>query len=123
MLSGTDWIAVVSIVAPLVARWVEQRSVAVEQKKSLALNRIVGMAGREAATIANTLSTMEPAEVRGKLQNDLVDASTGLILKAMGDSAARLNADTAQISGIVSGELAKLTAPRPTIPIVKDPAP
>jgi hypothetical protein len=108
MLSLPDWIAVVSIAAPLIAKAFSDWAANAVANHNAALARVVGMAGREAATIARTLAeTPTTADVKS-LEKSLVHNSAVMILDEMGSSSQTIGADATKLTTIVQGEVNKL---------------
>lgn len=115
MLSVSDWIAVATVAAPLIAKSFSDWQANAVANHNAALGRIIGMAGRQAATIARTIAAAGPGSSAGDIERSMVLASTQSILNEMGDSAATIGAgkNTIKIAGIVQGELDKIVAPVP----------
>ena len=120
-LSATDWIAVFSIAAPLIAKAFSDWQANATANHNLKLARIVGMAGREAATIDKTLQAIPPGGDIKLTEKELISSSAALILNEMGSTSSAVGADEAKISTIVQGELDKITQTRPAV-VVAPPA-
>jgi hypothetical protein len=75
------------------------------------LDRIVGMAGRQAATIARTLSQLPPTANARTTEVSLVRTAASAILSEMGSSSSTVGADADKPAAIVQGELDKVSKP------------
>lgn len=110
-LSMADWLAIAAIVVPLIAKVATDVASYLTQRHDSGLARIAGFAGREAATISNTIATLPAGADARTVEANLVASATASILTEMGNSASTVGADSAKISGIVTGELNKIRAP------------
>lgn len=120
-MTATDWIALLGIALPLCAKVAVDVAAYLAANRHAALANIVGMAGREAATIGRTLASLPPNSTAKDAERAMITVSTTAILNEMGGSAATVGADSDKIAGIVQHELDKLlTAP---IAVVGVPAP
>lgn len=112
MLTETDWLAVLTIAAPLFAKAVSDWQANAIANHNCGLARMIGMAGREAATIARALAAL-PAGANAKtVEATLINESSAAILREMGASSLTVGADAAKLATIVQGELDKLVAPK-----------
>lgn len=107
----SDWLALGAIVVPLVAKVATDIASYFTQRHDSALARITGFAGREAATIGNTIATLPSTSDAAMVERNLIASATSSILTEMGASAKTVDADSAKIAGIVTGELNKIRAP------------
>jgi len=110
MLTITDWLAVAAIALPLIAKAFSDWQANAVANHNAALARIVGMAGREAATIARSLATLPPGADAKAVENRLISASATSILTEMGSSSATVGADAGKLAAIVQGELDRVVA-------------
>lgn len=111
-VTATDWIALLGIALPLCAKVAVDVAVYLAANRHAALANIVGMAGREAATIGRTLASLPANSTAKDTERALIAASTEAVMTRMGDSASTVGADSLKVSGIIQGELDKLlTAP------------
>jgi hypothetical protein len=114
-MTPADYIALLGIALPLAAKVAVDIAAYLTSNKHAALANIVGMAGREAATIARTLASNPTEAAGGYLERKLITDSVSAILTRMGDSA---TADSDKVAGIVQGELDKLVvAPVAVLPL------
>jgi hypothetical protein len=113
MLSVSDWVAVAAVALPLFIKALSDWQANAVANHNAALARIIGMAGREAATIARTLGSVQPGATASDIERSMVQASTQAILNEMGTSANTVGADkdTGKIQSIVQGEVNKIVAP------------
>lgn len=115
MMTLEQRIAVAWIAGPLIAKvysdWMANRTLTHNAK----MDRIVGMAGREVATIYHALTAMANDPNVQRTEHALLTRSVNVIMTRMGDSVADVGADSDVISGILQGELDKLRAAPPTI--------
>lgn len=110
-MTASEWIALATIAAPLIAKVSSDIHANAVANHNLALARITGMAGREAATIARTLSALPAGTDPKAVERALVANSASLILTEMGSSSASIGADSTKVSGILQGEIDKVVAP------------
>jgi hypothetical protein len=110
MLAPTDWIAVLTIAAPLAVKAFSDWQANAIANHNAALARVVGMAERQAASIARTLSTAPVGDPKA-LESSLISGSVTTILQEMGDSTATVGADADKLTAIVQGEVSKRIAP------------
>lgn len=110
-MTVADYIAIATIAAPLVVKVLNDWSANAAAKHNMALSRIVGMAGREAATIARTLAQMPAGADPKALEAALLQNSATAILTEMGASSATAGADAGRLINILQGELNKVIAP------------
>jgi hypothetical protein len=115
MLDPTDWIAVATVAAPLIVKTLSDWQANAVANHNASLTRIIGMAQREAATIAQTLETAPAGTTPATLRQSLITSSAQNILTEMGDSASRVGADALKLGGIVNGELNKINASKKVI--------
>jgi hypothetical protein len=112
MLTATDWIAVLTIAAPIAVKAFSDWEANAIANHNAALARIVGMAGREAATIARTLASAPVGDPKA-LESSLISNSAVTIMQAMGASTVTIGADSDKVAGIIQGEVDKLRTPTP----------
>jgi hypothetical protein len=110
-MTAADYIAIATIALPLCAKAFSDWQANAVANHNAFLARITGMASREAATIARTLTEATPGEDPKKLERDLIAGSAANILTEMGTAGAQVNANADKVAGIVQGELDKLVAP------------
>lgn len=108
MLTPTDWIAVASVALPQIVRVFSDWQANAIANHNAALARIIGMAGREAATIAKTIEDAPPGMDLSALKTSLISTSGQAILDEMGSSAGKVGADLGKLFTIVRGELNKI---------------
>jgi Kef-type K+ transport system membrane component KefB len=111
------WIAVASVALPLIAKAASDWSANTTAGHNAALARIVGMAGRQAASAARVLATTKPGEDSGKLERALIQTAAETVVAEMGGSMATVGATPGLVARIVQGELDKLVvAPIAVLP-------
>jgi hypothetical protein len=117
-LTLADWLAVASIALPLIAKAFTDWQANAVANHNASLARIVGMAGRQAATIARELAALPPGADARTVESTLIRGASESILTEMGSSSKTVGADAAKVAGIVQGELNKVV----TAPVVLPPA-
>jgi hypothetical protein len=118
-MTAADYIALLGIALPLAAKVAVDLAAFLEARKHTALARIVGMAGRQAATAARTLSNLPPGIDSKGVESALVANARAAILSEMDSSVGIAKASDAQVTKIVQGELDKLVvAPIAVLPSV-----
>lgn len=106
-----DWIAVATIALPLMAKAFSDWNANAAANHNLALARITGMAGRQAATIARALASMPPNVDPKAAEEVLLTSAVQSIMTEMGSSSATVGADSAKLATLLQGEINKLLAP------------
>jgi hypothetical protein len=119
-LTLTDWIAVLIVALPLIAKVLTDYASATDQAHSTALARIEGMAARLAANIARKLQEMPPGISGKELESKMIATASADIVGEMSASIARAGGDTGKVTAMVTAELNKLLvgAPKPPAPPV-----
>lgn len=102
-----QWIAVATIALPLVAKAASDYVANTHANHNAALVRVVGMAGRQAATMARTLADLPSGTSRVDVERALVKNGTDAILAEMAGSIATMKADPARVTAIQKAELDK----------------
>lgn len=110
-MTVSEWIAVATIAAPLFAKAFSDWNANAVANHNLALARITGMAGREAATIGRTLSSLQPGADAQSVETALIQSSVASILTEMGSSSATVGADSTKVAAILQGEINKVVSP------------
>jgi Kef-type K+ transport system membrane component KefB len=111
------WLAVASVALPLIAKAASDWSANTTAGHNAALARIVGMAGRQAASAARVLATTKPGTDAKALERALIQTAAETVVSEMGGSMATLGATPGQVQRIVVGELDKLVvAPVAVLP-------
>lgn len=100
-----------SVALPLIIKALSDYQANLIANHNAALARLVGMAGREAATIRRSMATAAPSINLRQLESQLVNVSADMILNEMGGSTNAVSADSSKIVAIVQGELNKLLVP------------
>lgn len=106
-MSTTDWIALLGIALPLVGNLFVHTAAMLDARKHAGLARIVGMAGREAATAARVLANFGPTGDPKKMERELIESATTKVMGRFGPEVALTDGDAAKVAGIVQGELDK----------------
>lgn len=118
MFGVDDWIAVGAIALPLLGKMLDDMRTSAMIRHNAALDRIVGMAAREAAGIGRVLATVTPGANPASVERSMINASVATINDEMAASAALVGADDNRLRGIVLGEVNKLLAPVVSAPVV-----
>lgn len=108
MLTPTDWLAVASVALPQLVKVFSDWQANAVANHNAALARIIGMAGRQAATIQKTIEDAPIGTDSAALKTSLISTSGQAILDEMGPSARKVGADLAKMFEIVRGELNKI---------------
>lgn len=111
MLTITDWLAVASVAAPLCVKALSDWHANLSTRHNEALARIVGMASRQAATIGRTLASMPPGASAADVERTLVANAVVALNTEMAGSTTLVGAGQTALTGIIQGELDKLTVP------------
>jgi len=113
-MTFADWIALFGIALPLAAKVAVDVAAYLNARKHNALANIVGMAGRQAATIARTLAALPPNVEPRAAEQALLTTSAASIMTEMGASTTTVGADSAKVATLLQGELDKFIAPNAT---------
>jgi hypothetical protein len=115
MLTISDWLAVATVALPLFIKALSDWQANAIANHNALLARVVGMASREAATIARALTQASASATQAgtpltatKLESTLIEASAANIMREMGDSTVAVGASPMKVASIVQGEVNKL---------------
>lgn len=106
-----DYIAIATIALPLIAKACSDWQANAVANHNAQLARIVGMAGRQAATVARTLTELRPGVDAKAVEKTLVANSVRLIMTEMESSVAKVGGTPDVVTGIVQSELDKVVVP------------
>lgn len=124
-MTPADWIALIGIALPLVAKVSVDVAAYLTARKHTALANIVGMAGRQAASAARTLSSLPAGTDTKGVERALIASARDAIVAEMGNkSMPRAKVNDTQVANVVQGELDKIiVGPAPVaVPVVVQPA-
>lgn len=122
-MTAADWIAVATIAAPLIVQMISTWQANAAATHNVKLQRVVGMAGREAATIARVLTTQPAGMSTSALEQSLISGSVQNVLAEMGASASSIGGSADKVTAILIGELNKVltSGTLPPVPMPKAP--
>jgi hypothetical protein len=121
-MTAADYIALLGIALPLAAKVAVDVAAYLAARKHTALAAIVGMAGRQAASAARTLSNLPTGTDAKGVETALIANASAAIASEMAGSIAVTKASDAQVTTIVQGELDKLVvAPIAVLPATPQP--
>lgn len=110
-MSLQEWLAVLVVALPLFGKVLADISVNASTKHNDALARITGMASRSAAEIALALAALPPGTNPAAEKTALIANARNRIMSEMQDSLKVTGAGDAQVTTILTGEVAKVLAP------------
>jgi translation initiation factor RLI1 len=119
-MTTADYILLIALGLSLISKTGVELKSYLEERKHTALAKIVGMATRQAATVARALSTLPPTANAKETEAVLLANARAAIMAEMADSVAVVNAGEKQVTKLVQGELDKLVvAPVAVLPAVE----
>ena len=119
-MTATDYILLAALGLSLISKTGVELSAYLSERKHTALAKIVGMATRQAASVARALSTLPPGADLKAAESVLLANARASIMAEMADSVAVVKAGDVQVTKLVQGELDKLVvAPVAVLPAVE----